>query len=102
MKYQLVLQLPASSIKDYDAMIELEDGIMTSLGNFGQVDGHDAGSGEMNIFILTDQPKLAFEHLKQALGTKDLMPELKAAYREIGDDEFTILHPTGLSHFAIA
>ena len=83
-------------------MIELEDGIMTSLGNLGQVDGHDAGSGEMNIFILTDQPKLAFEHLKQALGTKDLMPELKAAYREIGDDEFTILHPTGLSHFAIA
>jgi hypothetical protein len=83
-------------------MIELEDGIMTSLGNLGQVDGHDAGSGEMNIFILTDQPKLAFEHLKQALGTKDIMPELKAAYREIGDDEFTILHPTGLSHFAIA
>ncbi len=25
MKYQLVLQLPASSIKDYDAMIELEE-----------------------------------------------------------------------------
>ena len=40
-------------------MIELEEGIMTSLGNLGQVDGHDAGSGEMNIFILTDQPKVA-------------------------------------------
>jgi hypothetical protein len=25
MNYQLVLQLPVSSIKDYDAMIELED-----------------------------------------------------------------------------
>ena len=83
-------------------MIQLEDGIATSLGNLGQVDGHDAGSGEMNIFILTDQPKLAFEHVKQVLGTKDFMPELKAAYREIGDDKFTILHPTGLSHFAIA
>lgn len=44
MKYQLVLQLPAASIKDYDAMIELEDAIIESLGGVGEVDGHDAGS----------------------------------------------------------
>jgi hypothetical protein len=102
MKYQLVLQLPASSIKDYDAMIELEETIMKSLGNLGKVDGHDAGSGEMNIFILTDHPKLAFQGIKQLLGTRDFMPDLKVAYREIGKDEFTILHPAGLSYFAIA
>ena len=102
MKYQLVLQLPASSTKDYDAMIELEETIMTSLGNLGKVDGHDAGSGEMNIFIFTDHPKLAFEHVKQVLGTEDFMPDLKVAYREIGKDEFTILHPSDLSYFAVA
>jgi hypothetical protein len=102
MKYQLVLQLPASSVKDYDAMIELEETIIRSLGNLGKVDGHDAGSGEMNIFILTDHPKLAFERVKQVLGTKDFMPELKDAYREIGKDQFIILHPAGLSCFAIA
>ena len=83
-------------------MIELEETIMTSLGNFGQVDGHDAGSGEMNIFILTDHPKLAFKHVKQVLGTEDFLPDLKVAYREIGKDEFTILHPVGLSYFTIA
>ena len=102
MKYQLVLRLPASSIKDYDAMIELEETIMRSLGDLGTVDGHDAGSGEMNIFILSDQPKLAFERVKQVLGTKDFMPELKVAYLEIGNDEFAILHPADLSHFTIA
>jgi len=102
MKYQLVLQLPASSIKDYDAMIELEETIIRSLGNLGKVDGHDAGSGEMNIFVLTEHPKLAFERVKQVLGTKDFMPDLKVAYREVGQDEFTILHPTGLTYFAIA
>lgn len=102
MKYQLVLQLPASSIKDYDAMIELEETIIRSLGNLGKVDGHDAGSGEMNIFILTDHPKLAFQAIKQLLGTRDFMPELKVAFREIGKDEFIILHPAGLSYFAIA
>ncbi len=102
MKYQLVLQLPASSIKDYDAMIELEESIMRNVGNLGDVDGHDAGSGEMNIFILTEHPKLAFDRIKQLLGTRDFMPELKVAFRVIGKDEFTILHPADLTHFSIA
>lgn len=102
MKYQLVLQLPASSIKDYDEMVELEETIMGGLGNLGNVDGHDAGSGEMNIFILTDQPKRAFERINELLGTRDFMPDLKVAFRLIGEDEFTILHPADLTHFAIA
>lgn len=83
-------------------MIKLEETIMRSLGNLGKVDGHDAGSGEMNIFIFTEHPELAFERVKKVLGTKDFMPDLKVAYREVGKDEFTILHPTGLTYFAIA
>ena len=101
MKYELVLQLPATSISDYHAMISLEEAVINSLGALGKVDGHDAGSGEMNIFIVTDYPKLVFEHVKKIIGTKDLMSDLKVAYREIGKDAFTILHPTWLSHFAI-
>jgi hypothetical protein len=49
MKYQLVLQLPAFSAEDYDEMIELEKIIEGNLADLGDVDGHDAGSGEMNI-----------------------------------------------------
>ena len=56
-------------------MIELEEIIIRSLGNLGKVDGHDAGSGEMNIFVLTDHPELAFERVKQVLGTEDFMPD---------------------------
>jgi hypothetical protein len=99
---ELVLQLPANSIKDYDALTELEGRIIAGLGNLGKVDGHDMGVGEMNIFIRTDHPKLAFEKIKSFLGTQDFMPELKAAYRDVGKDNYTILHPTDLSHFAIA
>jgi hypothetical protein len=101
MKYQLVMQLPASSIKDYDEMVELEETIIRGLGNLGKVDGHDAGSGEMNIFILTDHPERAFGRIRQLLGTRDFMPDLKVAFRLIGKDEFTILHPQDLTHFAI-
>jgi hypothetical protein len=102
MKYQLILQWPSSSIKDYDSMIEIEEVLMEGLGGTGEVDGHDAGSGEMNIFIFTDDPNTAFERVVRLLGTKDFMPDLKAAYRETGQDEFTILYLAGLSHFAIA
>ena len=101
-EYQLVLQWPAASIKDYNTMIEIEDAIINGLGDLGHVDGHDAGSGEMNIFIFTDEPKRAFQRIKQILGTEDFMPELKAAYRKVGTDEFTILHPPGLIEFGIA
>jgi hypothetical protein len=102
MKYQLILQFPASSISDYDAMIELEERIIEDLGDVGEVDGHDAGSGEMNIFVLTNRPKLAFERVKNVVRTSDLMPVLKAAYREVGEDEFSILHPEGLNRFSVA
>lgn len=102
MKYQLILQWPASSIKDYDSMIEIEEVVIEGLSSLGKVDGHDAGSGEMNIFIFTDHPKLAFERVERILGTKDFTPDLKAAYREVGKDEFTILYPEDLSYFAIA
>jgi len=102
MKYQLVLQLPASSAEDYDEMIALEEVITSNLANLGCVDGHDAGSGEMNIFILTNSPRAAFDRIKQLPAIRDIMPDLKVAYREIGKDDFTILHPAGLTCFAIA
>jgi hypothetical protein len=101
-KQQLVLQLPANSVKDYDTLIDLENAIAAGLGNLGEIDGHDSGVGEMNIFVHTDNSKLAFEQIKSLIGTKDFMPDLKAAFRDIGKDDFTILFPAGLAHFSIA
>ena len=75
---------------------------MRGLGKLGTVDGHDTGLGEMNIFILTDHPKAAFDRVKGILGEKRLMPEMKVAFRVIGTDEFTVIHPADLAHFSIA
>jgi hypothetical protein len=99
---ELVLQLPGSSIKDFDALVELEDRIVAGLGNLGEVDGHDMGVGEMNIFIRTDNPKLIFEKIMLLLGACDFMPDLKVAYRDVGKDNFKVIYPAGLDHFAIA
>jgi hypothetical protein len=39
MKYQLVLQLPAVSLKDYEEMVELEEHIIKCIGGLGTVKG---------------------------------------------------------------
>jgi hypothetical protein len=100
-KYQLVLQLPSSSEADYDRLLSLEETIENGLGAIGIVDGHDIGSGEMNIFIHTDEPMLAFEKAVRLLGPRDDLRELKAGYRDFDEDDYIAIYPTGLDHFSV-
>jgi len=101
MSYQLVLQWPAASIKDYDAMIEVEEVLIERLSNAHDVDGHDAGSGEVNIFIRTEDPNRAFNEVKAILGGRDTWSDARVAYREVGGSEYTILWPTSLKEFQV-
>jgi hypothetical protein len=82
MKYQLILQWPASSIQDYDAMIAVEDVLIDVLPEGSEVDGHDAGAGEVNIFIHTNAPAQVFDALKPVLADADLLVTARAAFRE--------------------
>jgi hypothetical protein len=102
MKYQLVLQWPAASIKDYDTLIEIEDVLTEKLDDGSDVDGHDAGSGEMNIFIHTDDPQTTFSAVKRAIGTRDFWVDARVAYRELAGNTFTVLWPDGLTEFTVA
>lgn len=92
MKYQLVLQFPLSEDFDFDALIELETRLTFELGSDHDVDGHDIGSGEINIFIHTDSPELAFEKAIVLLSAQ-LASTLKAAYRAIDSDQYQWVHP---------
>jgi hypothetical protein len=71
-KYQLVLQWSPLSDADYDRWLVLEETMSHGLGDVGIVDGHDIGSGEMNIFIHTDEPKRSFERAMALLRRSDL------------------------------
>ena len=92
MKYQLVLQFPMTENFDFDALIELETKLTFELGSEHDVDGHDFGSGEMNVFIHTNNPNDAFEKVV-ALLNDQFTSSLKAAYRIVGSDQFIWLHP---------
>jgi hypothetical protein len=89
MKYQLVLQWPSSSpTAENDRLIALEETIRRGLGDLDILDGHDIGSGEMNI---TDDPKSAFEKAKHLLGPGNGVYQLTAGYRDF--DEKTMTRP---------
>lgn len=102
MKYQLVVQWPSTSIKDYDSMIKAEDALIERLSELHEVDGHDAGVGEVNIFILTNDFGKAFDEVKAVLQGEDLWVDARVAYRDVNKSEYTILWPEGLNEFSVA
>lgn len=102
MRYQLILQWPVSGIDEYDNMISVEDALIDALGDLALVDGHDAGSGEVNIFILTDNPKLAFQMAAKVLGSKGILNDAKAAFRECNGSTYEILWPLDANSFSLA
>ncbi|MES1180576.1 MAG: ABC transporter [Verrucomicrobiota bacterium] len=97
MKYQLALQFPANSIKDCDELIALEDDLIEKLGSSAKVDGHDCGSGEMNIFIYADEPEMVFETIRPVVTKRKLIENLVAAYRERTGEEYTVVWPIGFT-----
>jgi hypothetical protein len=99
MQYQLVLQLPENLIS-FDQLVKIENDI-TKIIKDDEVDGHDIGSGEINFFILTNNPDTAFNSLRQYLTTKRLWKHLKAAYRDINGKDYIILYPNTLKEFKV-
>lgn len=94
MKFQFVLQFPASGADDFDRMVELEEKLSAALGGEHDVDGHDFGSGEFNLFVHTNDPYEAYEKAKKILHAKTT-PEFRAAFRELKGNHYTVIWPEG-------
>jgi hypothetical protein len=100
MKYQLVLQWSPTSSSGYDELIATEDRLIENLSDKNEVDGHDMGSGVMNIFIRTNNPEGAFSEIRNILA-QDFRSNNRVAYREILGEEYKILWPPGLREFRV-
>jgi hypothetical protein len=102
MPYQLVLQWTASSETDFDELIRMEVLLETALHTYATVDGHDFGSGEMNIFIETKDPKQAFADAQTVLGDAPRWSQVRAGYRAFTENSYTVIWPPGLAAFSVA
>ena len=100
-KFQLVIQFSEpQSLEEFDALIELETELSAEKGIF--VDGHDSGMGEFNIFIHTDEPKIAFKRMSHLIESqrRDLL--FTAGYRDFSEDDYIPLWPESLRSFSVA
>ena len=93
MSYQLVLQFRSSAFVDVDALLALEDSLIEQISSSADVDGHDYGSGEANIFVLTSDPIDTFGAVKPVLDRAGLLTSVTVAYRPINEDRYTVLWP---------
>ena len=101
MQYLLVLQWHGDSKAEFDALISMEEQVDAALGRYVSVDGHDFGSGEMNIFIETDRPTEAFADAASALRRDPRWGDLRAAYRETRGGHYEVLWPQSLRKFSV-
>ena len=99
--FQLVVQFAGDDVADFDEMIELEGRLIYGLGDEHVVDGHDVGSGEINIFVHTNDPILACDEVMGLLddGQRSMA---RIAFRSMDSDEYAVLWPLNLDHFSIA
>lgn len=100
-EYQLIFQWPASTLEDFDLIMKVEAGFRRNLQSKHCVDGHDMGSGEANIFVLTHFPVQAFTESLNVLKELDMLKNIKVAYREVLKDAYIVLWPEGSLTFEI-
>lgn len=101
MKYQLVLQMPFTDESDIDHLYALEEELEDKVRSPAFVDGHDFGSGEMNIFIHTNKPEATFAAIRKQLAESPFAQSFRAGYRELAADDYAVLWPESLESFSV-
>lgn len=96
MKYLLVIQFAVSDSDDFDSLIELEDKITNEIEPAHEVDGHDFGMGEFNIFIFTDDPVEASLQARKNIPQNDTN-RMKIAYRSVNGEAYKTIYPDEFS-----
>ena len=95
MPFQLVLQFVGHACPVLDDLIALEDELRDHMSSNAVVDGHDFGSDEANIFIVTSDPAVTFSAIIPILRQRGRLKGLRVAYRPEASDDYVNLWPEG-------
>jgi hypothetical protein len=94
MNYQLVMRFPKASASA-ETLRALEIALGQDLAGTAQLDGHDTGARNVDLFIVTADPKSTFRRSKPALERLQLLDRVTAAHRLEGGSRFTVVWPLG-------
>jgi hypothetical protein len=93
MDYQLVIKFWRPSLEDDNFLPGIQDELTAALGEGAALDGFDRSAKEINLFVVTPDPKHTFRRLKGVLEDHGIIYGVSAAFRLVGGARFTSLWP---------
>lgn len=93
MDYQLVIKLWRKSLEDEAFLATLEDELKRVLGDSVELEGYDVSASEINLFMLTADPRASFRKARDVLERQGIVNGVSAAYRLHGGARFTSIWP---------
>ena len=93
MDYQLVIKFWRKSLADEAFLATIESELKGVLGDAAVPDGYDVSAQEINLFVVTPDPKHSFRRIKRVLENRGIMHGVSAASRLVGGAQFTSIWP---------
>jgi hypothetical protein len=93
MEYQLVIKFWRKSLQDETFLTAIENDLEKVLGVAARFDGYDVSAEEINLFVITADPKHSFRRVKAVLESKATLQGVSAASRLVGGAQFTSIWP---------
>lgn len=93
MDHQLVIKFWRASLADDTFLATLEDTLRPLLGADSHTDGIDTHPKEINLFVVTPDPRQAFRRIRPVLEAAGVVNGVSAAYRVVGGARFTSVWP---------
>ncbi len=93
MDHQLVIKFWRKSLENEAFLATIEGKLKESLGSAAEVDGYDISAKEINVFVLTADPRHSFRRAKAVLEELGVLHAVSAAGRLVGGARFTSIWP---------
>ena len=93
MDYQLVIKFRRKSLQGEAFLATIESELKEVLGGAAILDGYDVSPKEINLFVLTTDPRHSFRRAKDVLERLDVLHSVSAAFRLVGGARFTSIWP---------
>lgn len=93
MDYQLVIKFWRKSLEDETFLPAIQSELKGVLGDAAELDGYDVSDNEINLFVLTSDPKHSFRRIKTILESRGIVQGVSAAFRLVGGAQFTSIWP---------
>jgi hypothetical protein len=93
MDYQLVIKFWRKSLEDETFLPAIQSELQGVLGDTAKLDGYDVSDDEINMFVLSSDPKRSFRRIKTVLESRGIVRGVSAASRLVGGAQFTSIWP---------